>query len=157
MKQLIEPVRPAQKIQRPKKRLQAGGLGILRPGSRLGRGVGMGIFTPAIKGKLFLRQVGTQKLGIFCLGRGFYHIHRVPVKLQHRLISLGAQIGPAQQLIHPVPHMGQAQVGDGIHLLHRKIHFEEVFHRSFPRFTNTWAHRPVKPPDRMLHPSITGR
>ena len=114
------------------------------------------VFPPAIVGKLLLGQQGQQLVYEFCLRRGLHHLNGVVVQLPHGLFPLSAEVAPAENLKHAVPHMGKPQIGNGVDLRLGQVHFEIIFH-NFSRLTRNWAQSPVNSPVRMLMTIITGR
>ena len=117
----------------------------------------MGVLAAAVVSQFFLCQKGEHPVRKLCLRCGFYHADGLLMKLGNLFSAMGAKIGTAQQFIHTVTHMGKTQIGNGIHLCLGHIHFEIVFHRSFPRSNRNWAQKPVNRPVMMLHTIITGR
>ena len=79
------------------------------------------------------------------------------MKLIHLLAAAGAEEGAAENFVNAVTHVSKAQIGNGIHLRLRHIHFKKVFHKFSPRFSRNWAQKPVNKPVIMLQMIIIGR
>ena len=79
------------------------------------------------------------------------------VEILNSVISRGAEVASHQQLKNTVAHMGKTQIGNCVYLGLGKIQFKIVFHSFLPRFTRSWAQRPVKMPVIMLQTSSAGR
>ena len=101
---------------------------IIRRRSALGHGVDMGIFAPAVIGKLRFRQTGNGFFRKGGLGRGFDQLDGVPVEIAHILGALAAQIAAAQQLKRPIADVGDASIGKGIDFCLGHIHLKVIFH-----------------------------
>ena len=79
----------------------------------------VGVFAPAVVGKLLLSQKGQQLVNKFRLRRGLDHSDGVSVEPIHGGLPLGAEVAPAEDFKDAVSHMGKAQIGDGVNLLFR--------------------------------------
>ena len=86
--------------------------------------MGVGILAPTEIVHLLFREDGFQLVGKFCLGGGFYQLHRLIMQLQHGLAALVHKVTAAQQLINAVADVSKTQIGHFLHPGRLHVHIK---------------------------------